>query len=230
MAKKLLVIDDQTGITKVVELIARQLGLNARTLNSSSQATEVFIAFKPDVLMLDMIMPEKDGIDVLNEILLTGISGEGRPHLRIQRFLSAPGRGRGEVPRQPERFDPAQAVPPRGTDDAADGPDRGLIRRSPAVTTPHRAAHALPLDRRSCAGWCAPSGRASTSSAIRSSCSGFTPTSRSVPGRPRLATSSATASPAFSPGRPSASLTQAWRSALTGSLKRSTGGSITQEV
>jgi CheY-like chemotaxis protein len=73
MTKKLLVIDDQTGITKVVKLIARQLGLNAMSLNSSSQATEAFIAFKPDVVMLDMIMPEKDGIDVLNEILLTGI-------------------------------------------------------------------------------------------------------------------------------------------------------------
>src|SRR4051794_24606990 len=73
MKKRLLVIDDQTGITKVVELIARQLGLNARALNDSSQAAEVFIAFKPDVVMLDMIMPEKDGIDVLNEILLTGI-------------------------------------------------------------------------------------------------------------------------------------------------------------
>ena len=73
MAKKLLVIDDQTGITKVVELIARQIGLTARALNSSAEATEVFIAFKPDVVILDMIMPEKDGIDVLNEILLTGI-------------------------------------------------------------------------------------------------------------------------------------------------------------
>ena len=73
MTKKLLVIDDQTGITKVVELIARQLGLNTKSLNDSSQATELFIAFKPDIVMLDMIMPEKDGIDVLNEILLTGI-------------------------------------------------------------------------------------------------------------------------------------------------------------
>ena len=54
-------------------MIARQLGLNARSLNSSAQATETFIAFQPDVVMLDMIMPEKDGIDVLNEILLTGI-------------------------------------------------------------------------------------------------------------------------------------------------------------
>ena len=58
-AKKLLVVDDQTGITKVVELIARQLGLNARSLNSSAQATETFIEFKPDVVMLDMIMPER---------------------------------------------------------------------------------------------------------------------------------------------------------------------------
>jgi two-component system response regulator MtrA len=73
MAKKLLVIDDQSGITRVVELIAKQLGLTARSLNTSSEATDVFIAFKPDVVMLDMIMPEKDGIDVLNEILLTGI-------------------------------------------------------------------------------------------------------------------------------------------------------------
>jgi CheY-like chemotaxis protein len=73
MTKKLLIVDDQAGITKVVEMIARQLGLNARSLNSSAHATETFIAFKPDVLILDMIMPEKDGIDVLNEILLTGI-------------------------------------------------------------------------------------------------------------------------------------------------------------
>ena len=72
MATKLLVVDDQSGITRVVEMIARQLGLNVRTLNSSAQATETFITFKPDILMLDMIMPEKDGIDVLNEILLTG--------------------------------------------------------------------------------------------------------------------------------------------------------------
>ncbi len=73
MTKKLLVIDDQTGITKVVELIARQLGLDVKSLNSSIDATETFIAYQPDVLMLDMIMPEKDGIDVLNEILHTGM-------------------------------------------------------------------------------------------------------------------------------------------------------------
>jgi CheY-like chemotaxis protein len=90
MAKKVLVIDDEPGITKVIEMIARQLGLNARSHNCSSQATAIFLAFKPDILVLDMIMPEKDGIDVLNDILLTGIpvkvvltSGYGESFLRL---------------------------------------------------------------------------------------------------------------------------------------------------
>ena len=95
MAKKLLVIDDEPGITKVVEMVAQQIGLNVRSVNSSAQATEAFIAFKPDVLMLDMIMPEKDGIDVLTEILLTGIpvkvvltSGFGESFLRLAAGVS----------------------------------------------------------------------------------------------------------------------------------------------
>jgi len=90
MPKKLLIIDDQAGITKVVGLIARQLGLEFKALNSSLTATEEFIEYQPDILMLDMIMPEKDGIDVLNEILLTGIparivltSGYSDAYLRL---------------------------------------------------------------------------------------------------------------------------------------------------
>jgi two-component system, OmpR family, response regulator MtrA len=104
MAKKLLVIDDQSGITKVVEMIARQIGLNTRSLNSSAQATETFIAFRPDILILDMIMPEKDGIDVLNEILLTGLPIKIVLTSGVQRLLPAFGRRRRQVPREPECF------------------------------------------------------------------------------------------------------------------------------
>lgn len=73
MAKKLLIVDDQAGIAKAVGLIANQLGIECRTVTNSVDATSAFIDYRPDLLMLDMIMPEKDGIDVLNEILLTGI-------------------------------------------------------------------------------------------------------------------------------------------------------------
>lgn len=73
MPKRLLVVDDQAGMTKVVSLIATQLGLECRTVNDAGRATTEYVEFKPDIVMLDMIMPEKDGIDVLNEILLSGI-------------------------------------------------------------------------------------------------------------------------------------------------------------
>jgi DNA-binding NtrC family response regulator len=73
MAKKLLMIDDQAGITRIVGLVARELGIEFKAINSSLAATEVFLEYRPDIVIIDMIMPEKDGLDVLNEILTTGI-------------------------------------------------------------------------------------------------------------------------------------------------------------
>lgn len=90
MAKKLMMIDDQVGITQIVERAARQLGMEFRAVNDPLAATQAFIDFRPDVVILDMIMPYKDGIDVLNEILATGISvrvvltsGFGEGYLRL---------------------------------------------------------------------------------------------------------------------------------------------------
>lgn len=72
MTKKLLIIDDQQGVARVIGLVAAGLGYETRALTCPTQAVDAFIDFRPDVVILDMIMPGKDGIDVLNEILLTG--------------------------------------------------------------------------------------------------------------------------------------------------------------
>ncbi len=87
---KLLVIDDQTSITKVVGLVASRIGLEVKTVNDPFQALDAFMEFQPDILILDMIMPEKDGVDVLNEVLLTGVktqiiltSGFSEAYLRL---------------------------------------------------------------------------------------------------------------------------------------------------
>ena len=74
MAQKLLIINDQPGVAKVISLIAIGLGFDTRVQTCPFQAVELFIDFRPNVVILDMIMPEKDGINVLNEILLTGIA------------------------------------------------------------------------------------------------------------------------------------------------------------
>jgi two-component system alkaline phosphatase synthesis response regulator PhoP len=96
MAKKLLMIDDQPSITRIVGFVARELGIEFKAINDSLAATEVFLEYRPDIVIIDMIMPEKDGLDVLNEILTTGIptqivltSGFGDGFLRLGTDLAA---------------------------------------------------------------------------------------------------------------------------------------------
>ena len=96
MSPKILIIDDEPGIAKVVGLTAQKLGMECRALTDSIDAVETFSAYRPDVVLLDMIMPGKDGIDVLNEMLATGIptrialiSGYGDGYLRLAESLAA---------------------------------------------------------------------------------------------------------------------------------------------
>jgi CheY-like chemotaxis protein len=72
MPKKLLIVDDQPGITKTVALIARRLGVEFRAVHDPRLAVTEFIEYQPDIVILDMVMPEMDGIDVLNDLILTG--------------------------------------------------------------------------------------------------------------------------------------------------------------
>jgi CheY-like chemotaxis protein len=95
MCKKLLVIDDQTGMTKVVSHIATGLGYEVKAVTDSTQAIDTFLDFMPDVVVLDLVMPKKDGIDVLNEILATGVqsrvivmTGYGDGYLRLAEGLA----------------------------------------------------------------------------------------------------------------------------------------------
>jgi CheY-like chemotaxis protein len=85
------VVDDQAGINAAVERIAADLGLlQTMAIREPLKATEAFLAFAPDLVLLDMIMPEKDGIEVLDEMMLTGrpakfivMSGYGESYLRL---------------------------------------------------------------------------------------------------------------------------------------------------
>jgi CheY-like chemotaxis protein len=74
MNAKLMAIDDQAELIQVVGVIAAQIGLGFRGVNDPTKALAEFLSFKPDMVLLDLVMPEKDGIDVLNELLATEIS------------------------------------------------------------------------------------------------------------------------------------------------------------
>ena len=95
MPLRLLVVDDEAGIAKAIGLAVRQLGIEFQTVADPLEAVERFIEYCPDILMIDMIMPGKDGVDVLHEILSTGIpsrivltSGYGDTYLRLGRGIA----------------------------------------------------------------------------------------------------------------------------------------------
>lgn len=95
MSRKLLVIDDEKSITKIIEKVATELGYDVRALNDAAAAYEAFEQFRPDVLMLDLMMPEVDGIDVLNQILAAGthvrlivMSGYGKSYLQLGKAVA----------------------------------------------------------------------------------------------------------------------------------------------
>ena len=96
MSPRLMVIDDDAGIAKVMGLAATQIGMKFLTVDDPVEAIERYTEYRPDIVVLDMIMPGKDGIDVLRDILRTGIpskivltSGFGETYLRLARGLAA---------------------------------------------------------------------------------------------------------------------------------------------
>lgn len=90
MEKRLLVVDDDARLTRIVALTANTLGISTTQVNDPRRALDSFIQLRPQAVVLDIFMPEQDGIDVLNEILLTGIptrvvltTGDGDELLRL---------------------------------------------------------------------------------------------------------------------------------------------------
>jgi DNA-binding response OmpR family regulator len=69
MKKRILVVDDEKSITAIIDKIASGLGHQVLTLNRPAAALETFDSFRPDILMLDIVMPDVDGIDVLRQVL-----------------------------------------------------------------------------------------------------------------------------------------------------------------
>lgn len=67
-APRLLVVDDEPDILTVVERFGRQLGFDVTTRRGGADALEHVPEFRPDVVIVDLQMPEVGGLDVLRAI------------------------------------------------------------------------------------------------------------------------------------------------------------------
>ncbi len=63
-AAKVLVIDDEPEITEIVYAFLTEAGYQVMVENQPQNAVEVAQNFKPNLIMLDIMMPNIDGYDV----------------------------------------------------------------------------------------------------------------------------------------------------------------------
>src|SRR5260370_336473 len=61
---RILVVDDEADIANLLGTVLREEGFTVRVVTDSRQAIDVFNAFHPDLVSLDIMMPSVDGISL----------------------------------------------------------------------------------------------------------------------------------------------------------------------
>lgn len=68
MAAKVLVVEDDNFLIKAYTAKLTSAGFELQTARDGQEALEVLKTFRPDVILLDLVMPVKDGFETLADI------------------------------------------------------------------------------------------------------------------------------------------------------------------
>ncbi|MBE2199369.1 MAG: response regulator transcription factor [Anaerolinea sp.] len=71
MAFKILVVDDELTLLNTVRAYLQQEGYTVQTATNGRSALLVFRDFQPDLVVLDIMLPEIDGLEVLRQLRQT---------------------------------------------------------------------------------------------------------------------------------------------------------------
>ncbi|WP_122818365.1 MtrAB system response regulator MtrA [Nocardioides pantholopis] len=63
-----LVVDDDAALAEMLTIVLRQEGFDSRMCTRGDLALEEFRDYRPDLVLLDLMLPGKDGIDLCKEI------------------------------------------------------------------------------------------------------------------------------------------------------------------
>jgi DNA-binding response OmpR family regulator len=64
----ILVADDEPRITKLVSIALGEEGFRVVTANSGEEALQKAEEIRPDIILLDIVMPDLDGIEVMRQL------------------------------------------------------------------------------------------------------------------------------------------------------------------
>ncbi|MCY0932535.1 response regulator transcription factor [Streptomyces sp. H27-H1] len=68
---RILLVDDDPSIREGLELALRRRGLEARSVSSGEAGIEAMSTFRPDLLLLDLMLPGMNGIQVCRQVRKT---------------------------------------------------------------------------------------------------------------------------------------------------------------
>jgi DNA-binding response OmpR family regulator len=64
-ANRLLIVDDEADFGAAVGMVAERLGFDVQVTTHGREFKRLYESFDPTVIVVDMIMPEVDGIEVI---------------------------------------------------------------------------------------------------------------------------------------------------------------------
>jgi len=131
---KVLVVDDSLSVRKVVEKALEGRGLEVLSAASGSEAIEVLERDRPDVVICDVILPDKDGYQICQYVRSHAAIGT-TPVLLISGIDNGTVQARAAEVRSDEVL-----FKPFGVDDLLRKIDRLLSRRSCGAGRPRRTA------------------------------------------------------------------------------------------
>ena len=92
MANKILVVDDEPNIVLSFEFLMKQAGFQVRTASDGEAGLAAIAAEQPDLVLLDVMMPRKNGYEVCQAI-------RANPDWKAIRIIMLTAKGR-EVERE----------------------------------------------------------------------------------------------------------------------------------
>ena len=91
--KRLLVCDDEAAVGRFVQNVAAPLGYEVRITTGGQELMQVYDDFRPTIILLDMVMPDVDGNEVImwlanrgctaRLIIMTGYHPDYADHAKI---------------------------------------------------------------------------------------------------------------------------------------------------
>ena len=79
MAQSVLVVDDEPSILLALEFMMKNAGFDVRTARDGEEALKALAEKRPDLLLLDVMMPPPDGYDVCQRV-------RADPRATVRRF------------------------------------------------------------------------------------------------------------------------------------------------